>query len=234
MSDILAPLIIWYVVFVLSTTLHEYAHAWVANWGGDRTAAQSGLFTLHPLPHIRRSPFGMLIVPLVSFALMHWMIGWASVPYDPRWAHRHPKRQALMSLAGPATNFLLALIALIALKIGLSAGVFVPGESLLHMAAVPGDTQSTALGAVAMGLSVMLALNLILGLFNLLPMPPLDGAGVAEGLWPKTMGRLYEQMRATPVFQLIGIVVAWKVIPLIFWPALQAAYHFVSSGAAGA
>ena len=230
----LAALIIWYVVFVLSTTFHEYAHAWVANRGGDRTASEAGLFTVHPLPHIRRSPFGMVIVPLVSFALMGWMIGRASVPFDPRWGHRYPKRQAAMSIAGPAANFTLALIALIVLKVCLSSGIFVPGTSYLHMAEAAGDTQSTPLGALAMGLSVMLALNLILGLFNLLPIPPLDGAGVAEGMSPKTLGRIYEQMRAVPVFQLIGIVVAWKVIPLIFWPALHAAYRFISSGAPGA
>lgn len=240
MNDILAPLIIWYVVFVLSTTFHEYAHAWVANRGGDRTAAQSGLFTLHPLPHIRRSPFGMLVVPLVSFALMGWMVGWASVPYDPRWGHRYPKRQAAMSIAGPMANFALALIAMILIKAFVSTGVFVLNDNvrhlgdLLHMARAPGDSQATAVGAFAMALSVMLALNLILGLFNLLPVPPLDGAGVAEGLSPKTLGRFYEQMRALPVFQLVGIVVAWRVIGYIFPYALIGAYRFASASVPGA
>jgi hypothetical protein len=80
----LASLIVWYVVFVLSTTFHEYCHAWVAFRGGDRTAHDEGLFTLHPLPHIRRSPVGMLIIPLVSFALWGSPLNRSSAMGDSR------------------------------------------------------------------------------------------------------------------------------------------------------
>src|SRR5262245_6316291 len=112
-----ADLVVWYLVFVFSTTCHEAAHAWVAYRGGDLTAYSLGHVTLDPTPHIRRSPFGMVVVPLISFLWGGWMIGWASVPVNRRWAVDHPRRSALMSLAGPAANLLLASLALLAMRL---------------------------------------------------------------------------------------------------------------------
>src|SRR5208282_5331142 len=93
---------IWYVAFLFSTTCHEAAHAYVAKIGGDTTAALGGQVSLNPIPHIRRSPFGMVVFPILSFFLSGGgMIGWASAPYDPLWERRHPRRSAWMALAGP-------------------------------------------------------------------------------------------------------------------------------------
>ena len=114
----------WFVVFVFSTTLHEAGHALAALKLGDPTAYEGGQVSLNPLPHIRREPVGMLLVPLVSFAVTHWMMGWASAPYDPFWAHRHPKRAALMAAAGPAANLLLVVVAGLLIRIGVWSGVF--------------------------------------------------------------------------------------------------------------
>ena len=100
----------WFVVFIFSTTLHEAGHALAAWKLGDSTAYEGGQVSLNPLPHIRREPVGMVLVPLISFAMSHWMMGWASAPYDPLWAHRYPKRAALMAAAGPAANLLLVLV----------------------------------------------------------------------------------------------------------------------------
>jgi len=75
--------LVWYVVFLFSTTCHEASHSLAAKWGGDLTAFRGGQVTLNPLPHMKREPFGMLVVPLLSFLLGDWMIGWASAPYDP-------------------------------------------------------------------------------------------------------------------------------------------------------
>ena len=93
--------VIWYIVFLFSTTCHEGAHALAAKWGGDPTAFHGGQVSLNPLPHIRREPFGLVLVPIVSYFWMHWMIGWASAPYDPNWQAAHPRRSAWMALAGP-------------------------------------------------------------------------------------------------------------------------------------
>src|SRR5574339_1215078 len=107
----LASLVVGYVVFLFSTTFHEFSHAVVAYLGGDRTAYEGGQVSLDPVPHIRRSPFGLVVVPLISFVAFGWMIGWASAPFDPRWAGGHPRRYAAMSVAGPIANLLLAAVA---------------------------------------------------------------------------------------------------------------------------
>ena len=73
--------LIWYVVFLFSTTCHEASHSLAAKLGGDLTAFHGGQVTLNPVPHVRREPFGMVLVPLLSFVLGGWMIGWASAPY---------------------------------------------------------------------------------------------------------------------------------------------------------
>jgi Zn-dependent protease len=212
----------WFMVFLFSTTAHEAAHAWVAQRGGDLTAYHGGHVSLDPIPHIKRSPFGMVIVPIISFFQMGWMMGWASVPYDEEWGKRHPRRQALMSLAGPLANLVLAGIGVVLIKILLAAGVLaVPQVVTLTNIVVPaGDpTQGSMMNGVAMTLSVLVMLNVLLGLFNLLPLPPLDGAGIAEGAFPRRIGPLYERMRQVPILQLVGLLVAWNIFPYISRPA---------------
>jgi hypothetical protein len=93
--------LVWYVVFLFSTSLHEASHAWAAQRGGDPTAYLAGQVSLDPRPHIRREPFGMVFLPLFTAVTSGWPIGFASAPYDPLWAAAHPRRAAWMSLAGP-------------------------------------------------------------------------------------------------------------------------------------
>ncbi|HEV8244663.1 MAG TPA: site-2 protease family protein [Polyangiaceae bacterium] len=202
-------LVVFYLVFVFSTTCHEAAHAYFALRGGDRTAYQLGHVTLDPIPHIRRSPFGMVIVPLFGYLLGGVMIGWASVPVDPYWARRHPRRAALMSLAGPATNALLAVIAFVVLKSLVPSGVF-------H-----GLDSSSPLAALRMALNGLLYLNVALAVLNIIPFPPLDGAGVVEGLSPHTAGSFYERLRQSPSMQMIGLIVIWQLFPYLFDPILK-------------
>lgn len=104
--------IVWYVVLLFSLTVHEAAHAWAAMRGGDLTAYHGGQVSLDPRPHLRRDPFGTVVAPILSYLWMGWMIGWANTPYDPTWAYAHPRRAAWMSLAGPASNLLLLLMAI--------------------------------------------------------------------------------------------------------------------------
>src|SRR5205085_8307741 len=96
---------------------------------GDRTAYHGGQVTLDPIPHIRREPFGMVVLPLLSVLLAGWPIGFASAPFDPAWAMRHPRRAAWMALAGPVGNFILVLVAAILLRAGLAAGLFQPPDA---------------------------------------------------------------------------------------------------------
>src|SRR5262245_36792738 len=97
--------LIWYIVFLFSTTCHEASHALAGKIGGDKTAFHGGQVTLNPAPHIRREPFDMVLVPIISYDLGGWMIGWASAPYDPRWQQRYPRRAALMSLRRTGSKF---------------------------------------------------------------------------------------------------------------------------------
>ena len=232
----LANLAVWYLVFVFSTTCHEAAHAWVAYRGGDLTAYSLGHVTLDPTPHIKRSPFGMVVIPILSFLLPllmgegehGWMIGWASVPVNREWAAKHPGRSSVMSLAGPIANLLLAALALVAMRLLVASDVLVapaqglvPYESLVI--APDGQAVNSLSGALARGLSVMLVLNVILGLFNLIPLPPLDGASVLEGAAPRLTGGLYERLREVPAFELLGLLVAWRYFPYVAGPAL---HHF--------
>ena len=129
MPDI-ADAVIYYVVFLFSTTLHEAAHAWAAARGGDLTAYHGGQVSLSPIPHIKREPVGMVVLPLISVLTTGWPFGYASAPFDRDWASRYPKRAGWMALAGPAANLLLVIIAAILVRIGVAAHVFFPPETV--------------------------------------------------------------------------------------------------------
>jgi len=219
--DGIPSLIAMYVLFVFSTTCHEAAHAFVARRGGDDTAYALGHVTLDPLPHIQRSPWGMVVAPLIGLYTMGWPLGWASVPYDPRWAQRYPLRSSLMSLAGPLANFSLALLSLAILRVLLETGVYhLIGTGVQSGFVVLNDgvPSNSPLAALAFVLSKLVYLNLLLGAFNLIPFPPLDGAGVLEGLSPRGIGSLYARLREIPASQFIGWIAASQLLPYLYPP----------------
>ena len=212
--------LVFYVVFVLSTTLHEAAHAWAALRGGDPTAYHGGQVTLDPIPHIQREPIGMVVLPLISVLVSGWPLGFASAPYDQRWASRHPDRAGWMALAGPGANLVLVLLAAIAINIGLAVGVFSSPESIefADVTAATGgagslwDTVGYLIGSV-------FAMNLLLAVFNLLPVPPLDGSSAVVLLLSKENKPRYQELLwSNPQFALVGIFIAWQVFDLLFDP----------------
>lgn len=225
-AQTLALFPVWYAAFLLSLTCHEAGHALVARWGGDDTAYLSGQVSLNPWPHIRREPLGTVLVPILTYftGSSRWMMGWASAPYDPRWEDRNPVRAAAMSAAGPAANFILFAIAFAILKIGLQSGVWIPPDDGIAIdrlvAAAPGAAHFV--DGAGRFLSVVMGLNLILGIFNLMPVPPLDGASVLAGLVPPVRD-VYRKLRAVPAFGLVGIIIAWRVSPYVVGPVLTAA-----------
>lgn len=224
---------IWYIVFLFSTVAHEAAHGLAARLGGDPTAYEGGQVTLDPTNHIKRSPFGMVLIPIVTFIQVDWMMGWASTPYDPSWGKRHPRRQALMSLAGPAANFAISLLGVVLIKALLSAGVFdLPYQfSFSQIVRAAGEPPAGSFAnGLAIALSVLVNLNLLLGLFNLLPLPPLDGAGVVEGLFPNSVGKLFDRIREVPILPVVGLLLAWNVFPLVSGPAFGLLLNLVHSG----
>ena len=195
--------ILWFVTFVVSTTVHEAAHATFAMLGGDRTAYYAGQVSLNPIPHMQREPFGMVMLPLLSLWMSNasWCFGYASTPINPIWAYRHPKRAALMSAAGPLSNVLLAAIAFV----------------VLYFIGRPDGGTEEAVRRIA---GTFLLLNLLLAVFNLVPLPPLDGAGVVQGLLPKTRG-LYETIQRIPYGGIVIFLLLIKALPYLFWPVFS-------------
>ena len=210
---------VWFVSFLFSTTVHEAMHALVAWRLGDPTAYNGGQVSLSPLPHIRREPIGMLVLPLVTALTQGWAIGWASAPYDPYWAERHPQRAAVMAAAGPVGNFMIAAAAFVLMRVGLGVGAFVSPESVNFETIVAGaDGQGTF---ITMLLSVLLVQNVLLGLFNLLPLPPLDGGAVAGAVVPEPLGSKIRQFGSNPMGSMVGLVVAWQVFPAMARPVFS-------------
>jgi len=204
---------IWYVAFLFSTTCHEAAHAFVAKLGGDTTAALGGQVSLNPIPHIRRAPFGMVVIPILSFLFSGGMIGWASAPYDPHWERRHPHRSGWMALAGPAANFTLMIVAALAIRIGRS-------QHLLAFDPLTGKP-----GIVFLALFIVFSLNLLLGTFNLLPVPPLDGStGIMVLMAEDRAQRYLDWIRGNNFAMaglLVGLVIFRRIFPIVQNAALR-------------
>jgi len=200
--------------------------------GGDLTAFHGGQVSLDPIPHIRREPFGMILFPILTYATSGWMMGWASAPYDPHWSERRPPRAAWMSLAGPAANFALAILAAILIHIGLAAGVFSQPDTARfnHMVQATG---AGAAVAAATFLSLLFSLNVLLGIFNLLPLPPLYGFGVVGLFMSEERARRFEGMaRGLRSYSFIGLLIAWQVFGQLYDPlfdfSLRALYPLTS------
>ncbi len=225
-----ALMALWYVAFLLSTTVHEAAHAVAAFLGGDRTAYEQGQASLNPLPHLRREPFGMIVVPLLSFVLMGWMIGWASAPYDPYWADRHPRRAGLMAMAGPLANLAISGLAILAIYLLVLSGwgTFpqVPSISQLFQASDP----DAPLAPLATFLSILAVLNALLGAFNLIPVPPLDGASVVAGLGGSGAARAMAAFQRIPMAGFIGLIVAWRLFDWLAGPIIRTVLHLALPG----
>jgi Zn-dependent protease len=152
-------------------------------------------------------------VPLLCFASGNPMIGWASAPYDPLWARRYPRRAALMSLAGPATNFVLVLIAAL----------------LLNLGAVSGLLGNDGAGAgILKFLSVLFRLNILLCIFNLIPIPPLDGFPALALFVPEEMAlRLFDLGYQIRRFSFLILLLGWQYFGTILDPAERLAVHYL-------
>ena len=225
----LALAAVWYAVFIVSLTFHEAAHAFAALKFGDPTAYYQGQVTLDPIPHIRRSPFGMVIVPIVSFILGGWMIGWASAPYDPYWADSNRRKAALMAMAGPAANLVLILLAAVGIRAGMLLGYFHAPEQITFIqitGAAPGFANS-----ISILLSILFSLNLVLLVFNLIPLPPLDGSSILTLFLSDQAARRYNAVIQEPQYRLIGLIVAWKMLDFILYPVHTTALNILYPGA---
>ena len=172
----------------------------------------------------------MMALPLISVALSGWPFGFASAPYDPHWAMRYPKRAAWMALAGPGGNLLLVVAAAVTIRIGLWAGVFAPPGAVTFDQVVTASAGG-GWGGVAFLVSVFFSLNLLLAIFNLIPVPPLDGSGAVPLFLDDSMTSRYQQfVWGQPAFSWIGILIAWQLFPSLFQPLWLLAVNLVHPG----
>lgn len=203
-------IIIWFVVFLLSLTVHECAHAWAAEQSGDPTGRYLGRITLNPIPHI--DIFGTIIFPLIAITTGGWMFGWAKpVPFNPMNLRDRKMGEIMIALAGPVSNILLAVLCIILYKIFF-------GGSLLTSGFAGGLNQP-----IAMMLQIGIYLNIILAVFNLIPVPPLDGSHVLRNLLPDSLADLYAQVPVWAGFIAIFLLVRMGVTSALISPLVNLA-----------
>jgi len=186
----------WIVPVLMAIILHEVAHGYVANMLGDPTARQARRLTLNPIRHV--DPVGTVVVPgLLFISGAPFLFGWAKpVPVNFRLL-RHPRRDmVLVALAGPGTNLLLALMAAVALAVIMPRG---------------GDVSLTQAWFLET-LSKLLILNLVLAVFNMIPIPPLDGGRVAVGVLPAPLAIRLARLERVGILLLVGVIF---LIPLL-------------------
>lgn len=190
---------IWILPVLFAVSLHEAAHAWMADRKGDSTARMLGRLTFNPLKHV--DPIGTILVPAVMILLTGFAFGWAKpVPVNAN-NLRNPKKDMMwVAMAGPASNFIMALIWAV----------------LLHLSVMFVDSRS----AVSMFFLLMpiagITINVILGVLNLLPIPPLDGGRIMNGLLSPKASMQYSKIEPYGFFIIIGLMVSGLLSSIIF------------------
>jgi Zn-dependent protease len=183
-----AQILFQITAFLFACCVHESAHAWMANRCGDPTAAMLGRITLNPIKHI--DPIGTIVIPAIGLYYGGYMIGWAKpTPVDPRHFRHGVRDDILVSLVGPASNLLIAACSTLALAI--IAMVSPLGRELVHGANPP---TNSVLQPIVELLLVFLEINVLLAVFNVIPVPPLDGSHVLRHFLPEPARRIYDNI----------------------------------------
>lgn len=196
-----AQILLGFVVLLVSLTVHEAAHAWSADRLGDPTARALGRLSLNPAVHV--DPIGTILFPLIAMATNLPLIGWAKpVPVNPaRLGGNWRQKFMVIAAAGPASNLVLATCVAIVLRITPIGDVDVDATSIVWR--------------LVQALALAVQLNVFLALFNMVPVPPLDGGNVLAGLLTGQMARAFDQLRPWGFLILYGLMltgVLWTII----------------------
>jgi Zn-dependent protease len=210
LSAFLTKVSIYAIPVLFAITLHEVAHGWVARYFGDRTAEMLGRLSLNPLRHI--DPIGTLLVPGLLLAAGGPLFGWAKPVPVASSALRNPRRSMIwVALAGPAANFLMA---------------------ALWCAVLGGMLRVNGIQTFDYWIAQMaqagIVINVILGVFNLLPIPPLDGGRVLAGLLPPRLGARLQAIEPFGLFIVLGLSML-GVFGWLFVPALRLVGRIISA-----
>ncbi len=208
--------IILFGCLVVAIILHEVSHGVVALWFGDDTAKRAGRLTLNPVPHV--DPFGSIVLPAMGALAGLPVLGYAKpVPVNPM-RLRSPRRDMVfVSLAGPATNFLLMAIAAV-----IARAMFQGGGDLGRAI---DDSSPDLLLEIVVFFAIV---NLLLGVFNLLPIPPLDGSALLERLLPSDWLPTWYKFRPYGILVLLGLVFFTDVVSDIISPFYDLLFDFVT------
>jgi Zn-dependent protease len=188
-----AQIFIAFIVLLFSLTVHEMAHAWTADRLGDPTARLLGRVSLNPLVHA--DPIGTVIFPLIAMITGAPLIGWAKpVPVNVRQLRHHRRDYVLVAAAGPASNLVMALAS----------------ASLLAMLPISPQTlgEANVSAPVAAILSQAMRLNVLLAVFNMIPIPPLDGGNVLAGLLPNRLAAVFNLLRPYGFLLLYALILS--------------------------
>ncbi len=190
-------------ILLFSVVVHELAHGWMARRLGDTTARDAGRLTLNPIPHI--DPIGSVIVPLVALASGSGIfIAWAKpVPVNPANFRNLRRDDILVAAVGPLSNLVMALVCTVMFILVRSASALLPGEA--------GGTDAVTLFFLRMFFAGI-GLNIMLALFNLLPVPPLDGSHIAASLLPARFGAVF---RRIGFFGIIALLLLMQFGPFV-------------------
>jgi Zn-dependent protease len=188
------------IVFLFAISFHESAHAWMANRCGDPTARMLGRISLNPIKHI--DPLGTIVLPLVAMLTHIPVLGWAKpTPVDPRNFRNQVMDDILTSVVGPISNFVIAsgavlILAVVSLtsQIGHDIVHNMPWAYLTNNLDVLAAQTSSWLMPISLLTYELMVINLVLGVFNLIPVPPLDGSHVLRHLLPEPVRRVYDTM----------------------------------------
>jgi Zn-dependent protease len=208
----LGQALVFFPCLVAAVILHEISHGVVAAWFGDETAKRAGRLTLNPVPHI--DPFGSLILPAMGALTGLPVLGWAKpVPVSPA-NLRNPRRDMLfVSLAGPATNFVLMVAAALAAR-----ALFEPTTSIITWESLPLTVKV---------LFSFATVNLFLGLFNFLPIPPLDGSALIERVLPAAWLASWHRLRPYGFLVLLVLVFSTGFVARFLDPFYDRLIDFV-------
>lgn len=211
------------IAFLFAISIHESAHAWMANRCGDPTARMLGRVTLNPIKHI--DPIGTILLPVIAMISHFPMIGWAKpTPVNPMNFRNEVRDDILTSIAGPISNLLVASLAVFGLAL-----ISLSGSTGHMIVQVMAQTYGRAVGILSGTPSILLPiagmlywfmfLNVLLAAFNLIPVPPLDGSHVLRHFLPERARRVYDTLG---MFALIGLFLfGGPVISMFLSPFLN-------------